>query len=240
MTYGDIPSPRADAVALSLLDPCVKPVDGATSMKSIAIVIGGLNRSRINARDGYLYDIHTLDMDSMTWRAIKGSEQLVQEGMWPQFRRYHSFTQISRDYAVLYGGHGGPSGSGHLGDCWLLDLQKCISEMSAENIWTVCKTVSGNKRSHHAAIMEPTSKSLWIVGGTTNESWDTAVHTLEMSFNANKTLQDLAVASAAKNISKLRSKIDKLPNTIQLAIEREVQRERNQRSWLKTITMQEN
>ena len=240
MTYGDIPSPRADAVALSLLDPCVKPVDGATSMKSIAIVIGGLNRSRINARDGYLYDIHTLDMDSMTWRAIKGSEQLVQEDMWPQFRRYHSFTQISRDYAVLYGGHGGPSGSGHLGDCWLLDLQKCISEMSAENIWTVCKTVSGNKRSHHAAIMEPTSKSLWIVGGTTNESWDTAVHTLEMSFNANKTLQDLAVASAAKNISKLRSKIDKLPNTIQLAIEREVQRERNQRSWLKTITMQEN
>ena len=111
--------------------------------------------------------------------------------------------------------------------------------MSAENIWTVCKTVSGNKRSHHVAIMEPTSKSLWIVGGITNESWDTAVHTLEMSFNANKTLQDLAVTRAAKNISILQSKIDKLPNTIRLTIEREVQRERNQRSWLKTITLQE-
>ena len=83
--------------------------------------------------------------------------------------------------------------------------------MSAENIWTVCKTATGNKRSHHVAIMEPTSKSLWIVGGTTNESWDTAVHTLEMSFNANKTLQDLAVASAAKHICRLRSKIDTRP-----------------------------
>ena len=40
--------------------------------------------------------------------------------------------------------------------------------MNAENIWALCKTVGGNERSNHAAIREPTSKSLWIVGGTVN------------------------------------------------------------------------
>ena len=179
-----------------------------------------------------------LDMDSMTWKSIKGP---VTE-MWPNARRHHSLTLMSGEHAVLYGGHGVDRVRGSFstqGDCWLLDIRKCISEMNPENIWTLCKTAHSIKRSNHAAIREPNSKSLWIVGGTTNGSLKDEHRILELPFNADKTLQDWAVASAAKNICRLQSRIDKLPNVIRLAIEREVQRDRNPCSWLKSIAMQE-
>ena len=227
VSYGDIPSPRGGAAAFSVLDTCVKSEGRVTSMKSFAFVMGGSTNSK------YHYDLYILDMDSMTWKSIKGH---VTE-MWPSARRHHSLTLMSREYAVLYGGH--CKERGHLGDCWLLDIRKCTSEMNPENMWTLCKTVGFNGRSKHAAIREPISKSLWIVGGTINGSLHTSQHILEMSYNADKTLQALAIASAAKNICRLQSRIDKLPNVIRLAIKREVQRERNPRSWLRSITMQE-
>ena len=214
MSYGDIPSPRAGAAAFSVIDIDDKSGGSGTKHRSFAFVMGGSTNSV------YHNDLYILDLDKMIWKAIRGSKDLVNAKIWPGARRHHSLTPISKKFAVLYGGHG----HGHIGDCWLLNIQECISEMNAEKTWTQCKHHVADKRSNHKSVIEPSSKRVWIVGGSVNNEGQYSDHITELPFSSDQTLKVLALESVTRNIDKLAYNSKELPDVLRLAIESKAKR----------------
>ena len=99
-------------------------------------------------------------------------------------------------------------------------LKACLR--FAEKIWTRCKHHETYTRRGHAAVKEPSSKRVWIIGGHVNES-DIGAHApghiRELTFSSDQTLKVLALESATKNLDKLLPNLKELPDTLRLTVE---------------------
>ena len=202
---GIIPSPRTDHTVFYV------PEDSKRFFRSLAFLFGGEG----TAGSGGL---HILDLDRMIWETVGRTY----ENMWPETRRGHSFTMISEKHAVLFGGI---QKGKYLSDCWLLNINVCISQESDEKMWTLCEHHGRHSvRAFHEAVKEPFSKRLWILGGS-NDIGDHADHISELAFCSDQKLKMLALESVAKNFDKLASnEIRELPPELELAVEDRVQR----------------
>ena len=165
----------------------------------------------------------------MTWEAVPvpglvGLPCRVDvDVVWPEARMEHSLTRISNKSAVLFGGINRSGGT--LGDCWLLNIKEAIRQSKPENIWIRCLHHEIDKRTSHAAIEEPSSGRLWIVGGVKRTDWieedwrrELADHVKEITFSSNQTLKVLALESVSRSAEKFKEGIEWLPKDLQLAI----------------------
>ena len=184
---GDIPSPRMYPSTI---------ISGKT-----VFLFGGFD-AQLHA----LNDLYTMDMDRMIWKKVHGN--MLGNCRFPQchkitimnvlFPQHNSFTQISQSMALLIADGNVTSTN----DMWLLNLAKAQEiwrHMDAtSSIWT---KISGQfNRYGHATVLEPESRSVWVMGGQRghigqNPSMISEVLVLPL----NPSLQDLAVASVARN-----------------------------------------
>ena len=195
ITSGKIPSPRDSSGALSV---------GETSMQSqsLALLFGGYYRPD---NTSYKNDLYILNMDSMVWSEVSNSANI---GAWPQGRYQPSIISVSPKKAVLSGGwHSNSSRLIALKDCWMLNIEHCIAEETGEEIWTrCCHHEDAMEVFHRRAILEPSSKRIWLVGGFQDfcgrlEPLD---HIRELTFMA-PPLKVLALESVAKHYDKVQN-----------------------------------
>ena len=101
-------------------------------------------------------------------------------------------TLISSEAAVLFGGN-------VTGACWIWNTGKLLSGEfdTSLSLWKHCSHHE-NKRVGHASVLEPVSKRLWILGGSS--CWDMSepypTEIISMSFNSAAPLRLLAMESA--------------------------------------------
>ena len=144
---GDIPSPR---------DSCL-----TTISENIVFLFGG-ETSRENE---YYNDLYFLDMKSFMWKKV---HENITNGAIPSLDRGSGvLTRISKSTAVLTGSKHGvmpivdEEPSFH---CWLLNLSKAEQLKEPSAIWTnLCLDLK--YRPGYAAVLEPVSQRLWLVGG---------------------------------------------------------------------------
>ena len=109
-------------------------------------------------------ELFALDIENMRWSKVYQDDGT---DSWPCGRFKTSFTRISPNRAVLYGGLKGNGDDYMLGDCWLLDLEK--TKEGIDNPWTRCRHHEKEIRLQHSAVLEPESQRLWILGGQSND-----------------------------------------------------------------------
>ena len=104
----------------------------------------------------------------------------------PPQKHHSSLTRVSQSTAVLYG----------YDECWLLDLNNADRlKGQPSSMWSRIPTPFW--RDNHAAVFEPESRRLWIIGGLDSRGRYTS-DVLEMT-NALLPLRDLALYHAARN-----------------------------------------
>ena len=202
--YGKIPSPRSLCGAFSVSETSIESASGKT-MSSLAFIFGGYSRLESPSHNN---DLFILNIDSMKWREVPKSASI---GVWPQSRTRPSFIPISSKIAVLFGGESFSSRTNT--DCWMLNIELCMSEASDEEIWTRC--------SHHEDVIsvygregihEPSSHRIWLVGGfrAYGDRWGPTDHIRELTFIA-PPLKALALESAARHYDELATQVNELP-----------------------------
>lgn len=197
-SYGEVPSPRDGSAAFLWSD----------NGRSLAFIMGGWETYE------YHNDLFVLDLENMSWQAIRGSTSLVKAGMWPMARRAHSLTMISKRYAILFGGT-------EIGDCWLLNIRTCTSNLNGGTIWIPCQRQKDILRWKHVAVKEPSTKKVWIIGGWARSN--NRMHTdipdlLELTFNSHQSLKMSALERVTDNLGQLASQITELPAELKLAV----------------------
>ena len=152
-------------------------------------------------------DLHTLDMSNMIWRKVHGN---LTTGSGPKGDLYparYTFTCISQSIAVVFGascsGKFWQDDSRWEDDCWRLSLQSAERINESSSIWT--KIPYSRLRTFHAAVLQPLSKRLWIIGGCdiTSSKMDPRVPSssiMKLNFNQLRSLKDLAMDYVARNI----------------------------------------
>ena len=101
-----------------------------------------------------------------------------------------SFTIMSPSHAVLHG----------LCGTWLLDLPKAKELEEPSTIW--CEIPNQFRRFHHAAVLEPLSKTIWILGGFDEKTEDFTSEVLKISYKKDSLkLKDHALDYIARSIS---------------------------------------
>ena len=106
-------------------------------------------------------------------------------------------TLISSEAAILFGGTGTGNWYGVTGNCWILNTAKLLScEFDTpSSLWKHCSH-HDNERWTHAAVLEPISKRLWILGGIGGTG------ILSMSFNSAAPLRLLAMESVIRHFDR--------------------------------------
>lgn len=128
--------------------PIPRAAHAAAKVGNKVYIFGGRNTStRMN-------DLHCLDLHNMKW-----SGRLQMKGEVPQGRSWHTFTPVSHNHIVLYGGFTNQNEA--LSDCWILEL-------STLN-WTQVVLPNDRPRLWHTACAgEP--GSVIIFGGCTGNA----------------------------------------------------------------------
>ena len=155
-------------------------------------LFGGLDR-----RPELYNDLYILDMKSFMWTKVH--DNLSSEKV-PRDSR-HTLTKVSQSKALLLGKVSMYSSDSD-SDCWLLDLDLALQLQDPSSIWT--KISMHFVRDYHAAIVEPASQKLWVIGGYSPlTACGTRVTSddLEMSINL-VSLKDLALYQIASRINK--------------------------------------
>ena len=117
----------------------------------------------------------------------------------------HSITCISHSTALVVGAYSSishKSPNSITCDNWIMNLDNAKHLMEPSSIWT--KISSEIPRTYHAAVLQPLSKELWIIGGFFGFTSDEALMTsdlLKIDYKGPKLLKDLALASVAHHIS---------------------------------------
>ena len=105
-----------------------------------------------------------------------------------------TFTRISGSMAVLFGNF--ENGSGGM-DSWFLNLNHAKENAEVSSIWA--KRQSGHPyRYGYATVLEPESRSLWVIGGITPSYGQTGPLSDVLVMPLNPSLKDLAVATVAR------------------------------------------
>ena len=135
-------------------------------------------------------DLHILDMASMRWTRLHGS---LSDDIGPVKSKKVTLVRISQSTAVLLG----------IKVCWLLNLDKAKRLADNSSIWT--KLPNNLNKALHAAVIEPASRSLWIIGGFDLSNDPSSDNDNELLFTSevhvmplNPSLKDLAVATVAR------------------------------------------
>ena len=149
-------------------------------------------------------DLHILDMDTMRWTRVHGNISNDFSGPLETYFRMYSLnmskrklTLISRSSAVLFDAH----------NCWLLSLDNAKRLMDKSAIWTRLR--NDLCRAHFATVLEPVTRSLWILGGFDLEyrryrasgfprKAPVSSDVLIMPLNPWPSLQDRAIATVAR------------------------------------------
>ena len=147
-------------------------------------------------------DLHTLDMSTMKWKKVHGK---LTTGTGPKGSnnpRQYTFTCISQYAAVLFGASYSQTKKENVDDCWLLSLQSAEQISESGSIWT--KIPVSYPRVHHACVLQPLSKRLWIIGGIEFNS-SIRIHRfsssiMKLNFNQLRSLKDLAMDCVARTI----------------------------------------
>ena len=190
---GDIPSPRYNHTTVACGDS--------------VILFGGLGI--VHDRRGYMNDLYTLNLVDMKW--TRAHRSIIARGV-PRERAMHSLTLISSRAAVLFGGsewtkRWSDEDYGYK-DCWMLNTEKLLkgdfNRFKPSTLWKRCKHQENRSsslyatRMDHKAVVEPVSKRLWIMGGSS--CWELsepyATEIISMSFNSATPLRLLAMESA--------------------------------------------
>ena len=144
-------------------------------------------------------DLHILNMKHMIWKKVHDNISTVEgpdkEGM--KTGRY-TLTLVNQSTAVLIGMCYVIETNTFVDDCWLLNLHNAMQFMIPSSIWT---KVDGNfARVYHAAILQPMSKRLWVIGGHSSQDSKADVVILKINFGRPSPLKYLAMDSVAHNI----------------------------------------
>ena len=148
-------------------------------------------------RDGYVNDLHVLDMVSMRWAKVHGN---ILDNNVPCNESNGKFTLVSQSMAMLYLS---PSEDGvdsrSFESCWLLNLEKAKQLMDPSSIWTKIPP-HFSRPAIATTVFEPVSRSLWITGGyIQNPDGPTVMTSQVLIMPLNPSLKDLAVATVARN-----------------------------------------
>ena len=116
-------------------------------------------------------DLHTLDMKTFEWKRIHGTiengplDRHDNSPLHPNQSDY-TLTLISGSSAMLFGS----TRSSHIpqwedvyDDCWILHLNRALNNEKPASIWTRFR--NHLPRREHAAVLEPVTQRLWIIGG---------------------------------------------------------------------------
>ena len=196
---GDIPSPRYDHTTIICGDS--------------AILFGGMGI--VDSHRGYMNDLYTLNLVEMMW--TRAHRSMIARGI-PKRRSHHSLTLVSSEAAVLFGGSKWckkwtDDDYGYR-DCWILNTKKLLRDgfnrYNPSCLWNRCWHQENRPSSLHAtrishrAVVEPVSKRLWILGGSSNweltEPYPTEI--ISMSFNSAAPLRLLAMESALSHFDR--------------------------------------
>lgn len=126
-------------------------------------------------------DLYFFDMITCLWKQVHGNWLSSETNACVS-----SFTNISQSFAVQLGA----------GGTWLLDLQKAKQLEEPSAIWSQIPTPF--QRVFHAAVLEPLSKTLWILGGFDVKTKDFTSEVVKISYKKDK-LKDLSLDYIARN-----------------------------------------
>ena len=178
---GDIPSPRSYPL-ITISDDTV-------------FLFGGDIVNDENSFNIY-NDLYILDMTTMTWRKIHGNFATGEGPKAPKIPlRMFTFTSISQYSAVLFGvSFDNPHKMKD--ECWVLNLRNAKQLVDLSSIWT--KIEFPYPRFHHAAVLQPLSKRLWVIGGDDGKTHPSTI--MKLNFNQLRSLKNLALDCVARNI----------------------------------------
>ena len=182
---GDIPSPRLlSSVILS---------------EETVFLFGGISDGNITYND-----LYTLDMASMVWRRVHGNLSI---GEGPTKMRFFTFTCISQSKALLLVGRTSTRHHIPINNSWLMNLHNAKQLMAPSSIWT--NVPNHPSKCCHAAVLQPLSKTLWVMGGHDGNSCyfnclDVGAYTndvLKVKLSNLRPLKDLAIEQVTRSIS---------------------------------------
>ena len=212
---GDIPSPRSDASVI-ISEDTLFLFGGET------FVPGTRPRLYYDPHSHDINDLHIMDLTSLTWKQVHGFiEQNLPTRIVPTMNHGCTLTSITQSTAVFFGAwmeqETVEEEQERGEDCWLLDLNKAKQIMDPSSIWT--RIPNHLSRLFHAAVLEPVSQRLWVIGGEDIDCNLTS-DVLKMSYNLIP-LKVLAIDHAACNISAddIRLSPDQFPMQLRKEIE---------------------
>ena len=197
-TYGHIPSPRLYHKMIISHDT--------------VFLFGGMELDHENCND-----LLFLDLPSMTWKKVHGN---MSNGEGPHNTVNITFTSISESTAVVVGSFYNDNTKKGVEDSWLLNLQNAKQLMNLSSIWT--RVDIDIHRLHHAAVLQPISKKLWVIGGHNYGSKrDILPNLLKINFLKLAPLKDLALDIVAGNICACDPRLgfDELPRQLRAEID---------------------
>ena len=170
----------------------------------------------------YCYnDLHILDMKHMIWKKVHDNISTVEgpdkEGM--KTSRY-TFTLLNQSTAVVIGMRYDIETKHFVDDCWLLNLRSAMQFNIPSSIWT--KAAVNFARVYHAAILQPMSKRLWVIGGHNIHDSTADVVILKINFGDQPSpLKYLAMDIVARNVCAHDPRLvpDQLPEELSNEIE---------------------
>ena len=169
-------------------------------------------------------DLFFLDMDTMRWEEVTAANGIENSETWPKPLWLHSLTMVSPKAALLFGG----DADENINNCWMLNIEECVSRTGIANIWTQREHQEHDGRYMHKAVLEPGSKRVWVLGGLSDVSGDgdeIADHIRELAVLVSP-LKALALECAANHFEKLAPEVQGLPktDTLRRAIEAKARR----------------
>ena len=187
LTYqsGDIPSPRYAHATI---------IDDDT----VFLFGGGQHPNQVPIAGN---DLFMLDMSRMHWTKIhEGMERQDGQGIPHQVFGYQgtgsTLTLVSKSAAILFVSI--PySSKDPTDECWLLNIDMAKQLKDPSHIWT--RIPNKFTRIWYAAVKEPLSNSLWLIGGYDRQTGKCTTDVLKISPRG-VTLKDLALDYIASNI----------------------------------------
>ena len=185
-------------------------------------------------------DLHILDMNGLKWERVHGNLLSGEGYPWFWARGGRSFTRLSQSTAILFGSATAYNFDGHglfdfqSSDCWLLDLHRAKTLKNSSRIWTRVK--NHFFREEHAAVLEPASEKLWVIGGVDKyRNIVSDVLKVSRSTNSPMTLKTIARDRAALCLGTDDARLQ--PNRYPTLLRREIEQ---QRSRIATVAYMDN
>ena len=162
-------------------------------------------------------DLYILNMESMRWKMVHSNIPIM-----PSRDCDHTFTLISQTTAVLFGSYWSNEESRYYDNTWLLDINNAKQLRHHLYIWT--KIPNHHLSAAHAAIQEPVTKNLWVIGGFDANESNFTPHLLKMTFKL-LPLRYLTIDHLARRTDTKSPRL--LPHAFPLSVRKEIEDHRS-------------